>query len=217
MEWIIIPNSVTAIGAGAFDSCGSLVDIVIPDKVASIGDYAFWGCGITSIIIPNSVTTIGEYVFEGCENLVIKGGKGSYSENYAQENNIQFEVYEEEKTDLSSASVTLSQNSYTCDGTAKTPEVTVKIGETILVRDRDYTVSYSNNINVGTAIVTVTGTGSYIGSKTATFTIVSAAAVRAVQQEAQAAVLRVDQSVAAALRQVVVALQQAAVRVAETV
>lgn len=35
----------------------------------------------------------------------------------------------------------------------------------------DYTLSYSNNIEAGTATVTVTGIGYYEGSKNATFTI----------------------------------------------
>jgi hypothetical protein len=56
-------------------------------------------------------------------------------------------------------------------GTAQTPSVTVKDGSTTLTNGTDYTVSYSNNINVGTAIVTVTGKGNYTGAKTTTFTI----------------------------------------------
>jgi len=43
-----------------------------------------------------------------------------------------------------------------------------------LVSSTDYTVSYSDNIKVGTAKVTVTGKGNYTGSKTATFTITKA-------------------------------------------
>jgi len=58
-------------------------------------------------------------------------------------------------------------------GTAITPAVTVKDGSKTLVSGTDYTVSYSNNINVGTATVTVTGKGNYSGTKTATFKIVA--------------------------------------------
>ena len=67
--------------------------------------------------------------------------------------------------------MTLAQTSYTYDGKAKTPTVTVKLGDKTLVLDTDYTVSYSNNIEVGTAQVTITGKGNYTGSKTASFTI----------------------------------------------
>lgn len=65
----------------------------------------------------------------------------------------------------------LSVTSYTYDGKAKTPGVTVKDGTKTLVNNTDYTVRYSNNTNVGTATVTVTGKGNYTGSKSTTFRI----------------------------------------------
>lgn len=40
-----------------------------------------------------------------------------------------------------------------------------------LVKGRDYTVQYSNNINAGTAVMTVTGRGGYSGTVTKKFTI----------------------------------------------
>lgn len=59
-------------------------------------------------------------------------------------------------------------------GYAITPTVTVTLGGSTLVLNRDYTLSYTNNTNVGTAIVTVTGIGNYTGSsKTASFRIVT--------------------------------------------
>ncbi len=68
----------------------------------------------------------------------------------------------------------MSKTSYTYDGTAKTPSVTVKLDGKTLALNTDYTVSYSNNIKVGTAKATVTGKGNYTGSKTVNFTIVKA-------------------------------------------
>ena len=65
----------------------------------------------------------------------------------------------------------LSVTSYTYDGKAKTPGVTVKDGTKTLVNNTDYTVRYSNNTNVGTATVTVTGKGNYTGSKSTNFKI----------------------------------------------
>lgn len=41
------------------------------------------------------------------------------------------------------------------DGKAKTPEVIVALGDTILKKDTDYTVEYKNNINAGTATANV--------------------------------------------------------------
>lgn len=75
---------------------------------------------------------------------------------------------------LSGATIKLSQTSYTYDGKAKTPAATVVLNGKTLVSSTDYTVSYSDNIKVGTAKVTVTGKGNYTGSKTATFTITKA-------------------------------------------
>ena len=75
---------------------------------------------------------------------------------------------------LASATVTLSPTSYNYDGTAKYPAVTVKLGGTkTLTKDTDYTVSYANNVNGGTATVTVTGKGNYKESAKGTFTIVN--------------------------------------------
>ena len=75
-------------------------------------------------------------------------------------------------SNLSDATVTLdTTSSYTYDGSAKEPAVTVKMGETTLTKDTDYTVSYSNNTDAGAAAVTVTGKGDYTGSQTVEFTI----------------------------------------------
>jgi hypothetical protein len=59
------------------------------------------------------------------------------------------------------------------NGAEKKPTVIVKDGETTLVLDVDYTVSYSNNVNAGTATVTITAAegSSYTGTVVKTFTI----------------------------------------------
>jgi len=59
----------------------------------------------------------------------------------------------------------------TYNGEPLMPALTVKDGGKTLVKDTDYTVKYSNNINAGTAKVTVTGKGNYKGTVTKTFTI----------------------------------------------
>ena len=60
-------------------------------------------------------------------------------------------------------------------GKALKPGVTVKIkvdGKTVtLVNGTDYTVTYANNVKVGTATVTVKGKGNYTGTITLTFKI----------------------------------------------
>lgn len=60
------------------------------------------------------------------------------------------------------------------DGTEKKPAVTV-VDNPILKQGTDYLVSYSNNINAGTAAVQVTGIGKYCSTVTKTFTISKAA------------------------------------------
>ena len=72
---------------------------------------------------------------------------------------------------ISKASVTLSTSTYAYNGKAKTPSVTVKVGGKTLKSGTDYTVSYSNNIKVGTAKVTITGKGNYTGTISKTYSI----------------------------------------------
>ena len=84
---------------------------------------------------------------------------------------------------LSSLTVTLSDTTYTYDGSEKKPTVTVKDGSVTLTNNTDYTVTYSNNTNVGTATVKVTaknvynstGKTVYTGTVDKTFTITKAA------------------------------------------
>ena len=80
--------------------------------------------------------------------------------------------------DISDASVTVSgiEKSYQYTGEAITPEVTVKDGEAVLQplspkKVGDYEVTYENNIDEGTATVTITGKNSYTGVRTETFQI----------------------------------------------
>lgn len=61
--------------------------------------------------------------------------------------------------------------SQTYNGKAKTPSIVVKNGSTVLKNGTDYTVTYKNNKNAGTASIVIMGTGSYTDSITKTFVI----------------------------------------------
>ena len=80
------------------------------------------------------------------------------------------------RTSIASATLnlTLPEGGYVFDGEAKEPAVTVTLGGSTLASS-NYTVDYSDNINAGTATVTVTGKNTYTGSATKNFTISKAA------------------------------------------
>ena len=56
-------------------------------------------------------------------------------------------------------------------GSAIEPEVTVNFGGKTLKKGTDYTVEYQNNVNYGTGKAVITGTGSFFGTHTCTFSI----------------------------------------------
>jgi uncharacterized repeat protein (TIGR02543 family) len=60
------------------------------------------------------------------------------------------------------------------DGSPKTPEPEVRDGATLLTKNTDYTLSYANNTDTGTATLTVTGVGNYAGATNKTFSITQA-------------------------------------------
>lgn len=76
------------------------------------------------------------------------------------------------KANISGLPVVLSASGYTYNKKAKKPAVTVKNGSLALVNGKDYSVTYSNNVKVGTATVKITGQGAnYTGTTSKTFRI----------------------------------------------
>ncbi|CBL19702.1 leucine-rich repeat protein [Ruminococcus sp. SR1/5] len=79
------------------------------------------------------------------------------------------------KADLGKATVTLSKNSFTWNGKAQTPAVTVKFQGATLKKGTHYTVSCIKNKEPGTAVLTVKGKGLFGKTKkTVKFTITKA-------------------------------------------
>jgi GH25 family lysozyme M1 (1,4-beta-N-acetylmuramidase) len=91
-------------------------------------------------------------------------GKG----NYTGTKTVNFTITAKSISDLTAS---LSPTSSTYTGSAIQPQETVTFNSTELVLNTDYTVAYSDNINVGTGKVTITGKGNYSGTKELSFTI----------------------------------------------
>lgn len=99
---------------------------------------------------------------------VVITGKGNYSGSVEKE----FTISDAGKNqDISQADIKVSDATYT--GAAVTPDVKVVYAGTTLKKDKDYTVQYRNNINVGTMTATavISGMGDYTGSVKKNFTI----------------------------------------------
>jgi uncharacterized protein YjdB len=87
---LIIPDSVTDIGASAFSGCFNLSSVKLPTNLTKLNDSVFQGCaiqnksatgvlipgsyrGIQTINIPSTLTSIGNSTFNNCYNLYSDG------------------------------------------------------------------------------------------------------------------------------------------------
>ena len=67
-----IPDSVTSIGKGAFESSTRLTSVTIPDGVTRIGDGAFEGCtSLVGVYFSGNAPSLGLYVFEYDNNATV--------------------------------------------------------------------------------------------------------------------------------------------------
>lgn len=92
-------------------------------------------------------------------------GAGTYLDS---EKEVSFQI---DGISIQNASITLDETIFTYDGSPKRPLAKVSLKGKTLVAGKDYSVSYNNNVNAGTAYVTITGTGIYEGSIRASFQI----------------------------------------------
>lgn len=90
--------------------------------------------------------------------------------NYTGEIRKNFKITEASITDDMIANIP----SVTYNTRAHTPDVTVTFNGSTLEAGKDYGVAYTNNINAGTATVTVTGKGNFTGTASKDFAIVQA-------------------------------------------
>lgn len=81
-------------------------------------------------------------------------------------------VYEKPAIDLNESTIS-SVATQIYNSTPLKPKVTVTYEGKTLVQNVDYKLTYANNTKIGTAKITITGIGAYVGSKTKTFKIVA--------------------------------------------
>ena len=91
--------------------------------------------------------------------------KGKYSGVYTEN----FKIVPANLSKVEDISVEIKDCMYT--GKEIMPVVSVKKGKTVLQNKKDYTLTFKNNIEPGTASVTITGIGNYKGSITEKFSI----------------------------------------------
>ena len=72
---------------------------------------------------------------------------------------------------IDGATVILSADTFTYTGAAFEPTVTLTVDDQTLTEGVDYAVAYANNVNAGTATVTISGKGEYVGYASTTFAI----------------------------------------------
>ena len=93
-------------------------------------------------------------------------GKGNYTGSLTAEFTIAKEVL-----DISNAQISAIADQYYDFAAELTPDVTVKLGSKTLIKDVDYSVTYTDNVNVGTATATVKGINQNKGEVSRTFKI----------------------------------------------
>lgn len=94
LKEIRIPKNIQRIYWGGFRRCNILEHVIIEDGIIAIGDSAFEACPkLTTISIPNSVNEIADSAFFLSENISFKVLKGSFAEQYAIKNKINYKYY----------------------------------------------------------------------------------------------------------------------------
>ena len=191
LETAVIADSVTEIADDAFDGCDKLTIYCAENSYAH--SYAqTQGIRVSTFVIapiPNqtytgfeikpeiSVSASGDKLAEnvdfgvtyanninvGNADVTVKG-KGDFR-MFAS--NAKFTIVTK---NISAVTVSpVADQPYT--GSAVTPEITVTDGIKVLREGTDYTVTYANNVNEGTATATITGKGNYSGTTTTSFQI----------------------------------------------
>lgn len=147
-------NGKATVSASAFADKESLKTVMLGNSVGTIDNLAFANCtNLTTAYISGEIAeeNISDTAFKGCTNLTIvvpTEDCGAY--RYAVKHNIPV------TTMVISA---IANQTYT--GEAIEPEFTVTASGKKLTKDVDYEVFYKDNVESGTASITVIGKGNY--------------------------------------------------------
>ena len=142
-------------------------------SISSISNQIYTGSYITPKVLikdGDKTLTLGtDYVTTYSNNVNAGNGKVTITGkgNYVGSLDISFIIIAKSIDGIIINNI--ADQTYT--GSAIKPSITVKDSSYTLVNNKDYTVSYANNINSGTATVTITGKGNYSGTKTISFKI----------------------------------------------
>ena len=148
----------------SFENCANLETLSIGGNVTTIKSEAFANCGkLETAVISPTVTNIAVDAFDGCDSLTIYCVEDSYVHEYAVNNGIPVSTFVIDA---------IPNQVYT--GKEIEPDVNVKVSNKTLTENTDFAVKYSDNINVGTAKVLVSGKGIYkVLASVANFTIIT--------------------------------------------
>ena len=114
-----------------------------------------------------------DYTVEDQES---QGGKVKTIKHIAAEDNLKEKNDKDEYDndagikDISKLKIKVNNMTYT--GKSRKPSIKIKVGGEILKKGKDYTLSYKNNKEIGTATVTIKGKGDYTGKQTIEYKIV---------------------------------------------
>ena len=151
LKKIYFTRKETVIGEKCYADNDNLQTVVIGSLVTDIEDRAFADCqNLETAIIASDVKNISDTAFENCNNLTIVCQKSSSVETYAIKNKIPYETF---------TIAPIADQIYT--GRAITPSLNVSQGGKKLKLNADFSVTYKDNINIGTAKAAVSGLGDY--------------------------------------------------------
>ena len=166
----------------AFFSCSGLEVLTIPASVKSIGELAFYDCQKLDHVHYFGTNEDWRRINKGntypnahsVKHRITKATPETFGEEKAYCTICKKYIYDPAVIEKPEQ-FQLSAASYTYDDGEKTPDVTVTDSAGEVIDVANYDVTYSGNVDAGTATATVTFKGDYYaGSKDLTFTIARA-------------------------------------------